>query len=104
MTKDSVIRLGLSEKASFLPLGIYKKTLSVQVGLMAMSGQNLTFFRNSKSSFDVSHILREVEAHEFWLTGGKIHNGAFQAILPLGPAIQPIEGPIGAMALESIYL
>uniref|UniRef100_A0A8C4PUN0 Ig-like domain-containing protein n=1 Tax=Equus asinus asinus TaxID=83772 RepID=A0A8C4PUN0_EQUAS len=66
--------------------GLYKKpSLLAQLSPVVRLGENVTLFCSSESSFDVYHLSRDEEAHEFWLAGGQSHNGAFQAIFPLGP-------------------
>ncbi|KAF5916983.1 hypothetical protein HPG69_013905, partial [Diceros bicornis minor] len=82
---------------------IHKKPLSAQVGPMVMSGENLALFCESDSLFDKDHLSREGEAEEHWLTGRQSHNGAFQAVYPLGSVTQrihPMAGCMGAMALS----
>uniref|UniRef100_A0A8C4MVK4 Ig-like domain-containing protein n=1 Tax=Equus asinus asinus TaxID=83772 RepID=A0A8C4MVK4_EQUAS len=84
----SLVCLGeasLTKLSLFLP-GLYKKpSLLAQLSPVVRLGENVTLFCSSESSFDVYHLSRDEEAHEFWLAGGQSHNGAFQAIFPLGP-------------------
>ncbi|XP_032027026.1 killer cell immunoglobulin-like receptor 2DL4 isoform X6 [Hylobates moloch] len=67
--------------------GLYgKPSLSAQPGPTVQAGENVTLSCSSCSSFDMYHLSREGEAHEFRLPAVPNVNGTFQANFPLGPA------------------
>ncbi|XP_032027029.1 killer cell immunoglobulin-like receptor 3DL2 isoform X7 [Hylobates moloch] len=68
-------------------VGLYgKPSLSAQPGPTVQAGENVTLSCSSCSSFDMYHLSREGEAHEFRLPAVPNVNGTFQANFPLGPA------------------
>ncbi|XP_032027021.1 killer cell immunoglobulin-like receptor 3DL2 isoform X3 [Hylobates moloch] len=76
-----------SDPLDIVMTGLYgKPSLSAQPGPTVQAGENVTLSCSSCSSFDMYHLSREGEAHEFRLPAVPNVNGTFQANFPLGPA------------------
>ncbi|XP_055972388.1 putative killer cell immunoglobulin-like receptor-like protein KIR3DX1 [Sorex fumeus] len=80
-----------SEPLDLVITGRHRKpSLSTQMGPEMNSGENLTFFCHSESSFNVFHLFREGKVPGHWFTG--VQSGKFQATFALGPLSPTFSG------------